>query len=569
MSQINSSKYIADAFKAYGVTHFFYVPVIIPGACKEMQRMGITPVMTHGEKAATYMADGYARVSHRIGVCGAQTIGGTNLAAGLRDPYLARVPVLAISGGKLPQHRYRLTYQEIDDMPIYQSITKFNATVENGERLPDLLNTAFRAATTGMPQPVHLELPGFAGMNMGDVDPEYDVDPRYGQYPAIRSLAPAEDIDAALKAIGKAQRPIIVAGGGVASSQAGPELVALARFLSIPVATALNAKGVILDADPLCIGIVGEYSRSCANLAVHEADLVIYIGSLTGGLVTRAWSIPEKSAKVIHIDINPENLGRNYQHTIGVCGDAKAVLLQLTEAMKQSGKPTPRKVWLDRVGKLKAEWQENIKPRETSDAVPMRPERLSREISDALPENGIVVGDTGHAGLWMAQNFYVTSEKQTFIRAHGSLGWSFPAAIGAKCAAPDRPVVCFTGDGGFYYHMAEMETAVRYGINVICVVNNNESLNQEQGLWAGTTEFDKNWRFHSVDLTAVASAMGCLAMKVERPQDVRPALEKAFQANRPVIIEAKTDWRISAQPSWAPEGLPGLYPPPGDQKNVK
>jgi acetolactate synthase-1/2/3 large subunit len=569
MSRIEASKFIAEAFKAYGVTHFFYVPVIIPGACKEMQQMGITPVMTHGEKAAAYMADGYARVSHRVGVCGSQTIGGTNLAAGLRDPYLARIPVLAISGGKLPQHRYRFTYQEIDDMPIYQSITKFNATVENGERLPDLLNTAFRAATTGMPQPVHLELPGFAGMNMGDVDGDVEIDPRYGQFPAIRPPAPSEDINAALQAVGKARRPVIVAGGGVSSSGAGPELVQLARFLSIPVATALNAKGVIPDADPLSIGIVGEYSRSCANLAVHEADLVIYIGSLTGGLVTRAWSVPEKSAKVVHIDINPENLGRNYMHTIGVCGDAKAVLLQMMAAAKQSGKPAPRKAWLDRVSALKTEWQEKVKPFEASDAVPLRPERLCREISDVLPEDAVLVGDTGHAGLWIAQNFYATGEKQTFIRAHGSLGWSFPAAIGAKCAAPERPVVCFTGDGGFYYHMAEMETAVRYGINVICVVNNNESLNQEQGIWAGTTEFDKNWRFHAVDFTAVARAMGCLAIKVERPKDIRPAMKKALQADRPVVIEAKTDWRISAEPAWAPEGLPGLYPPPDEQRHVK
>src|SRR5512136_1648871 len=568
MSQTTSSKYIAEAFKAYGVTHFFYVPVIIPGACKEMQRMGITPVMTHGEKAAAYMADGYARVSHRVGVCGSQTIGGSNLAAGLRDPFLARIPVLAISGGKLAQSRYRFMYQEIDDMPIYQAITKFNATVENADRLPDLLNTAFRAATTGMPQPVHLELPGFAGMDMGETNVEFGFEPRYGQFPAVRTPAPAEDITAALRAIGEAKRPIIIAGGGVSSSAAGAEMVQLARSLSIPVTTSLNAKGAIMDADPLCIGVVGEYSRSCANLAVHEADLVIYVGSLTGGLVTRGWSIPGESIKVIHVDINPENVGRNYVHTIGVCGDAKTVLLQMIEAAKLSGKKAPRRAWLDRVTTLKVKWQKGVQPNEASDAMPMRPERLCRDISDMLPENAIVVADTGHAGIWLAQNFYATSENQTFIRAGGSLGWGFPAAIGAKCAAPDRPVVCFTGDGGFYYHMAEMETAVRYGINVICVINNNDSLNQEQGVWAGTTEFDKNWRFHPVDFAAVANAMGCLGVKVERPQDVRPAMKEAFQADRPVIIEAKTDWRIAAEPSWGPAGKPGLYPPPpGLKKN--
>jgi acetolactate synthase-1/2/3 large subunit len=558
--------YIAEAFKAYGVTHFFYVPVIIPEACKEMQRMGITPIMTHGEKAAAYMADGYARVSHRVGVCGSQTIGGTNLAAGLRDPFLARIPVLAITGGKLPQSRYRLMYQEIDDMPIYQAITKFNATVENEDRLPDLLNTAFRTATTGMPQPVHLELPGIAGMDLGETDVDLEFEPRYGQFPAVRTLAPAEDVATALKAIGKAKRPIIVAGGGVSSSSAQSEVVRLARYWSIPVAAALNAKGVMMDADPLFIGVVGEYSRSCANIAVNEADLVIYIGSLTGGLVTRGWSVPVKNTKVVHIDINPENLGRNYMHTIGVCGDAKTVLLQMIQAAEASGKPAPRRTWLDRVSALKAEWEKGVQQHETSDDMPMRPECLCRHISDVLPKNAIVVGDTGHAGIWMAQNFYATSKKQTFIRAHGSLGWGFPASIGAKCAAPDRPVVCFTGDGGFYYHMAEMETAVRYGINVICVINNNDSLNQEQGVWAGTTEFDKNWRFHPVDFTAVANAMGCLGVKIERPEDVSPAMKEAFQANRPVIIEVKTDWRIAAEPSWGPAGMAGLYPPPPGSK---
>jgi len=565
MSQITASRIIAEAFKKFGVSHFFYVPVIIPGACKEMQRMGILPVMTHSEKAAAYMADGYARVSHRVGVCGAQTIGGTNLAAGLRDPFLARVPVLAISGGKFPQSRYRFMYQEIDDMPIYQALTKFNATVESTDRLPDLLNTAFRAATTGMPQPVHLEVPGFAGIELGETDAEYRFEPRYGQFPAIRPPAPAEDVDAALKAIESARRPIIVAGGGVSSSAAGDEVALLARLWSIPVATALSAKGIMLDDDPLLIGVVGEYSRSCANHAVDEADLVIYVGSLTGGLVTRGWSVPVPSKKVVHVDINPENLGRSYMNTIGVCGDAKTVLLQMIEAVHSRKKPGLQKAWHDRIAALKSAWQESARPFETSDAEPIRPERLCRDISDMLPDNAIVVGDTGHAGLWLAQNFYATSEKQRFIRTHGSLGWSFPASIGAKCAAPDRPVICFTGDGGFYYHMAEMETAKRYGINVICIINNNDSLNQEQGLWAGTTEFDKNWRFHPVDFSVVANAMGCLGLKIERPQDIRPTMKDALAANRPVIIEAKTDWRVSAEPSWGPSGMGGLYPPPPDK----
>jgi len=557
MARMSGSRYIAEFFKAYGVTHFFYVPVSLPGAVQEMTSLGLTPVMTHGEKAAAYMADGYARVSHRPGVCGAQTIGGTNLAAGLRDAFLARIPVVAFSGGKFPRSRYRFLYQEIDDMPIYQAITKYNVTVENPDRLPDLLRTAFRAATTGMPQPVHLEVGGFTGeLSTGELETELEFEPRFGQFPAIRPAAPEEDVAAALAALAQAKRPIIVAGGGVASSSAQAELVELAKLLSIPVATSLNAKGVILDSDPLAIGVVGEYSRSCANKAVCEADLVFFMGSLTGGLVTRNWVVPAPATKVVHLDINPENIGRNYPNTLGLCGDVRTVLRQLIAAAKPAGR---RREWLERVAALRHEWQEEVRPHEASDAVPMRPERLCRELSDALPANAIVLGDTGHAGSWLGQNFYPSSTDQRFYRAHGSLGWAFPASIGAKCAAPDRPVICFTGDGGFYYHIAELETAVRYGINVVVVVNNNASLNQEQGIWQGNAAWDKNWRFQSADFAAAAAAFGARGIRVERPSEIKPALREALAADRPVVIEAMTDLRINAPTSWGPPGSAGIY----------
>ena len=563
MTRLTGARYLAEAFKAYGVTHFFYVPVIIPEAVKEMTRLGITPVMTHGEKPAAYMADGYARVSHRPGVCGAQTIGGTNLAAGLRDAFLARVPVIALCGGKLPQRRYRFVYQEIDDMPIYQAITKFNATVERVDRLPDLLCTAFRSATSGMPQPVHLELAGQAGEVVNEeLETDLEFDAHYAAFPSVRSPAPAEDVNRALAALQEAQRPIIVAGGGVMSSGGQAQVVELARRLSIPVATSLNGKGIILDSDPLSIGVVGEYSRRCANQAVWEADLVFFVGSLTGGLTTRNWSVPAPSVRVVHVDINAENLGRNFPNTIGVCGDARTVLEQLLGATQAQPAPAARQAWLERISQLRSDWQASVRDHEASDAVPMRPERLCREISAGLPADAIVVADTGHSGAWLAQDFYATDARQTFIRAHGSLGWGLPAAIGAKAAAPNRPVVCFTGDGGFFYHFSELETAVRYGINIVVVVNNNGSLNQEQRLWKESTEFDKNWRFCPVDFSAAARAFGCHGARVEEPAQVRSALEGALAANRPAVIEALTDLWVPAAPSWAPPaavavGAPG------------
>lgn len=539
MPKITGQKFMAEALAAYGVTHFFYVPVVMSAVIKEMPDLGITSVMTHGEKAAAYMADGYARISRRVGVCGSQAIGATNLAAGLRDAYLSRNPVLAISGGMDPESRYRFAYQEIDDMPIFDRLTKFNAMVENSDRLPDLLSQAFRSATSGMPQPVHLELPGLlGGQAMAELEHDLKFDPRLGSFPSYRPPAPTEDVEVAIKAIASAKRPILVAGGGVASSNAAEQLLAFARQHGLPVATSLNAKGMILDSDPLSVGVVGEYSATSANTAVIESDLVIYVGSLTGGLITRNLAVPPVSAKVVHIDINPDNIGRNYPNTLGVCGDAATVLQQLIDEGRDFTVPAD---WSARIKILKQEWTDLVSIQEMSDAVPMRPERLCHELSAALPDDAIVVADTGHAGAWMAQNMTTTSTNQRMIRAHGSLGWALPASIGAKAAAPDRPVICFAGDGGFFYHMAELETAMRHDINIIVVVNNNASLNQESFIWEGSDRFDKSWKFAPVSFENIAKSFGTGFARVEKPSDMAGAMQEALAANKPFVIEAVTD----------------------------
>ncbi|MBT3823074.1 MAG: thiamine pyrophosphate-binding protein, partial [Nitrospinaceae bacterium] len=182
-----------------------------------------------------------------------------------------------------------------------------------------------------------------------------------------------------------------------------------------------------------------------------------------------------------------------------------------------------------------------------SDATPMRPERVLKELSDCLPEDVLVVSDTGHSAMWLSQQLWMDSTKWDIIRCAGSLGWGFPASLGAKCAFPDRPVVCFTGDGGYWYHLQEMETAVRFGINSVTVVNNNKSMNQEIGVY--TKAYDGNpsdqwgtmWKFTDVNLTKIAEDMGAFAIRVEKPEDIAPAMDKAFAAGRPALVEVMTD----------------------------
>ncbi|HWP87573.1 MAG TPA: thiamine pyrophosphate-binding protein, partial [Burkholderiales bacterium] len=322
MAKMSGSRLFAEVIHGYGVTHVFYVPTILMRALAEMDDFKIHKIMTHGEKAAAYMADGYARASGKPGVCMAQQIGASNLAAGLRDGFMACSPMIAISGGSVPGSRYRHAYQEVEDFNQFDAVTKFSAQVDDVKRLPDLMRQAFRAATTGAPGPAHLRLSGLHGGSIGDAEADLTplVEERFKQVPAFRPEPEPSRVREALAVLAKAQRPMIVAGGGVVSSGAQAELVEFAEKLQIPVTTSLNAKAAMLDRNPLNVGVAGVYSRSCANKALAEADLVFFIGSHTGGQLTTSWKVPEPGVTVIQLDIDPEELGRNYPNAVSLIG---------------------------------------------------------------------------------------------------------------------------------------------------------------------------------------------------------------------------------------------------------
>jgi len=555
MPVTTGSRYFAEAMRAYGVTHVFFVPTIVTPALAEMEGMDITRVTAHAEKAAVYMADGYARASHRPGICGAQTIGAANLAAGLRDPFLGCSPVIALTGGRFPETKHRYVYQEIDDYPLFDPLTKFNAQVDIPERLPDLLRQAFRAATTGCPGPVHLEIAGNFGQAIeGEANLDMVFEPQFSRYPAVRPLADPDQVRKAAGVLAEAERPVIIVGGGATASSARAEVVQLAETLGIPVVTSLNAKGTIPENHPLSAGVVGLYSRECANRVVAETDLAFFVGSRTGSQVTNSWRIPPKGTPVIQLDIVPEELGRNYPNTVSLCGDCRSVLRQTLQTLKPR---QPNQKWLDRVAESVSQWRSDVDALRNSDATPMRPERICREIEAVLPDDAILVSDTGHSGMWTATHIELQHPEQTYIRAAGSLGWGLPAAIGAKCAQPDRPVVCFTGDGGFYYHMAELETAMRYGINVVIVVNNNNALSQETEIfdeaYGGKQDVSlEMWQFREQDLAKIAEAMDCFGERVERPEEIRPALERALASGRPAVVDIVSDIDALAPNGWAP-----------------
>ena len=556
MPMMTGGRFMAETLDGYGVTHVFFVPVIIQRAMLEMEKLGIKRILTHGEKAAAYMADGYARASHKPGICAAQNVGAANLAAGLQDPFLAGSPVLAITGRKPRISQHRNSYQEVDHLRPFSAVTKYSVPVDTAEQLPFLLRQALREATSGAPGPVHLDLEGTSGnvVMEGEADLEVIIEENFTRVPAYRPEPEAEMVRAAAQALSAAQRPVIVAGGGVTASGAQQEVVQLAEMMSIPVATSLNAKTAIPDGHPLSVGVCGSYSRTCANRLVSEADLVLYIGSHTGSQVTNEWTVPSLDTPVIQIDIDPSELGRSYPAKATLQGDARACLRRLMEVLEPLG---PRTEWVNRAQELVAEWREGVSEVANSDGSPIRPERLCKELTDYLPSDAVLVSDTGHSGIWTGTMIDLKEQTQQYIRCAGSLGWGFPGALGAKCALPDRPVICFTGDGGFWYHMSELETALRYGINAVIVVNNNHSLNQEKRsndrLYAGQPgNPEELWHMLDVDLAKLAQAIGCFGIRVDQPGQIQSALEQAIASGKPAVVDVVSDIEGIAPPPWRP-----------------
>ena len=557
MPSMTGARFLAETLREYGVTHVFFVPAIIRRALVEMEDVGIQRIISHGEKSAAYMADAYARVTGKPGLCFAQSVGAVNLAAGLQDAYLGVSPVIAITGHRPPMHRHRNSYQEVEHSKPFASVTKYSAEVETVEQLPHLLRQAFREVTTGQTLPAHLDFSGISGdvITDGMLDTDVIVEEPFTQRPAFRPAPEPERVREAARILSQAERPVIVAGGGVTASGAEAELVRLAEMLNIPVATGLNAKGSIPENHPLSVGVVGSYSRWSANRVVSEADLVLFVGSHTGSQITLDWRIPAEGTPVIQIDLDASELGRSYPAAYGLQGDAKRTLEAMLDVLEPTGGNAS---WVSRAQEHVQAWRDEHEPVLTSNAVPIRPERLCQELTDFLPSDAVLVADTGHAGIWTGSMVDLNHEGQSYLRAAGSLGWGLPAALGAKCGVPDRPVVCWTGDGGMWYHIGELETAVRYGINAVIVVHNNGGLNQDrrgdeaayEGREGGNS--GELWRFNDTDFAQIAESMGALGIRVTDPNQINSALDQAVSANRPAVVDIVSDGDVAAAAPWGP-----------------
>jgi len=461
---------------------------------------------------------------------------------------------------KQPSMQHRNAYQEIPHRPMFSAVTKFSARVDAASDLPRLMRQAWREAMTGTPRPAHLDLNGLQAevIEAGTVSEDPIADPAFqSTVPPHRPAPSDEDVQRVATALLAAGKICIVAGEGAMASKAGPELLAVAELLGAPIATSLGARGIVPTRHRLAVGCAGNYAAPPTNKIVHAAELVFFVGCDTGDQTTHTWRIPAIDTPCVQIDIDPTELGRSYPKTLGVMGDPKATLAKLAVALagtKRDG------AFADWAAGVMAAWRAERAPALASNAVGIWPDRLCAEITAALPHDGILVADTGYSSIWTSTLVELNGEGQTYLRAAGSLGWSFPAALGAKCAAPHRKVICWSGDGALYYHLTELETAKRRGIAVVLVVNNNSGFGQgwpniqrQQGNKPGDVR--ELVRFGPTNFSDVAKVFGLRGIRVEDPSQIGPALREALASDETVIVDVATDIDCRAPEPWLPEGV--------------
>ncbi|MBL8670062.1 MAG: acetolactate synthase catalytic subunit [Alphaproteobacteria bacterium] len=540
---------LAAALQRHGVTVAFGQS--IPSAFHiAAPAFGIRQVGYRTENAGGAMADGYARVSGKVAVVTAQNgPAAALLVAPLAEALKASAPVVALVQDIARPDRDRNAFQELDHFALFSGVAKWVRRVDLASRLDDYVDMAFAAAASGRPGPAVLLLP-FDLLNEPEAAASTASGRRaasLGRFPLDRSAPDPERVEAAADLIAGAAHPLIVAGGGVHLSGAAAALAALQRTAALPVATTPMGKGAVDETDPLSLGVIGYFmgpngaTRPMKPL-LDRADVVLFAGARTNQNGTDSWRLFPTGARFIHIDVDGQEIGRNYE-ALRLQGDAKLALEALAAALvrrdlakRHAGASALRAA----VAAARARHLADTAALRASPASPIRPERLMAEIDAQLRPDDVVVADASYATVWTANYLTARAAGQRFVTPRGiaGIGWGLPMALGAKAALPDRRVLCVVGDGGFAHCWAEMETALRMALPVALVVLNNGILgfqkHAELVRWGAHSDAVQ---FSAVDHAAIARACGCTGIRVEEPAAIAPALRQALAADRLTVLD--------------------------------
>ena len=529
--------------EAHGVTHIF-------GLCGDttlpfydaMYQLDhdITHILTRDERHAAYMADAYARVTGKVGVCEGPSGGGaTYILPGVVEANESSVPILAFTSDVSTNSRGRYPLTELDQKALFAPLTKYNNMLDDAARLPAEIRATFRAMTSGTPGAAHLGLP--FDTQKGDVLPEeIHGDLSLGWFPSSRSCAENSVIEAAAEALANSANGIIICGGGVVLSGAEDELALLARSLKVPIATTVSGQGSIAETDPLALGVVGSNGGVVETRAVVDsADLVFYIGCRAGSVTTERWRSPEIGTKIIHLDSDPQVIGANYQTAVKLVGDAKITLGALNDFITASA-TTADHNGIERVRSAVEPKFEAFNKLANSNDSPILPERVIADLQSVLNDDAIICADPGTPCPYFSAFYRWPKAGRHFItnRAHGALGYALAASMGAQFGRPDAQVIAAMGDGSFAFCCGEMETIVRYNLPIKMIVFSNSVFGWiKAGQHSGFGDRYHNVDFSRTDHASVARAYGIKSWTVDDPKKLADVLREAMAHDGPTMVD--------------------------------
>lgn len=555
MEEMTGGEAIVRMLEVHGVEYAFgmggFQPLPYYDALARQD--AVRHILIRDEKHGSFAADAYARIANRPAVADATVgPGTTNLVSGAAESYGASIPQILLTADINRAIDTRGATQESDQLGMLKPTTRSTFEIELIERIPELMRRAFTDAVTGRPGPVHVNVPEnvFHGTYQFSGEAFYAT-PGTSKVGDLRIRPDETAVDSAARLISEAKHPVIIAGGGVHLSQAYDALGQLASTMGAPVATSISGKGSISDSHPLALGLIGRYSR-IGNDFVKDADLLVVVGCKLGEIATNRWTLVEPGTRIVHIDIDPAELGRVYRTEAPIWSDARLGCEALSEVLLTNESLLSENT--SRVAAAMRAWRQEAEPKYQSDEQPIPMPRVLRELQNMAPENTVVVADGGFAAHWSALLYDIDTVGRTYIanRGHAAIGYGLPGGFGAKLAAPDRPVVALCGDNGFAMAVAELETAKRAGAPLVCLVVNNQALGYVKALQHNM--YDDRFisvDFEDVDYAAAARAFGCEGTRAESASELERALKEGLESDVPYVI----DCLITSDPG---EMLPGV-----------
>ena len=543
--QMNGGRALAEMFRLhnpapmFGMGGFQLLPFY-----DAVRELGLKHTLINDERCGIFAADAWARVTGRPGICDATLgPGATNLVTGLVESLNAGIPLIVVVGNSNRDHSWKNMTQEARQTEILAPAAKALIRIEQGLRIPELVRRAYTIATSGRPGPVVLDVP--EDIAHGEFDfPQDDlfVDPETLSIPAQRPRPGRDAISKAAEILRNAQRPIILAGGGIHLSGAYNELQIFAEALSIPVAQTLSGKGAIPCSHPLSVGLFGRWSR-IANDLIESSDCILSVGCKMGEIATKRYALIPRDIPFIHLDIVAEEIGRTTPTTVSLWGDAAEGLRDLQDALSADQETVQQNHadYLTEISDRMATWQAEAEPRYTSTETPINMARLIHELQSVMPKDGILVVDGGFAAHWTGLLYNSTRSGRSYIanRGFASIGYGLPGTLGAQLAAGDSPVIGITGDGGFNMVLGELETARRLNLGFTLAIVNNAASGYVKALQHNMYE----GRYQSSDLSEtnyanVANELGCEGIRVEDPDELQSAFSQGINnKNTPTIID--------------------------------